>query len=142
MEVKLDSLDPKLLVQTRSQTRELHAIISTITDPDNTQYHNKLLKLATFVLPTEKDKAYQQKINMTNYYGKDPTVYGLAFSVAHSVDGTEDYLGVQYVPELIVEGAWEAFQEEKMQKSMEAKARREAKELKEQIEAKVAGKVA
>jgi hypothetical protein len=137
MEVKLSSLDPKLLVQSRSQTRELHATIQRIFE--NEEYHNQLLGLATFPLPSEDGKAYQQKINMQNYYGKNPSVAGLVFSVAHSVDGTEDYLGVQYVPELVVEGEWENWQEEKAQKNLEAKARKEAKELKERIEAKVAG---
>jgi hypothetical protein len=133
MQVVLDNLDPKLLAQTRAQTRELHEAIQQIQDDES--YHNRLLKIAVFPLPSEQGKAHQQKQNMTNFYGRTPHIAGLVFSVARSVDNSEEYLGVQFVPELIQEGAWEEFQEEKAQKAQEAKERKEQRDLEAKIAA-------
>jgi len=133
MKVTLEDLDPKLLIQTRSQTRELHAKVNRIINDE--ELHYRLLKLAEFELPAEADKAYQQKVNMVNYYGKDSSTCGLTFSVAHSVDGTEDYLGVVYDPQEIVEGAWEVFQLDKQERAQQSKARQEAKKIEAKVRA-------
>lgn len=122
MEVTLEALDPKLLANTRLRLSELHSVIEQIIE--DPQLHDRLLKVATFPMPNEKGRAHQQKQNMTSYYGKDLRISGLAFSVARSVDNTEEYLAVQYLPKMVEEGAWEEYQEEKAEKAAEAKLRK------------------
>ena len=132
MEVVMEDLDSHLLAQTRAQTTELHKTIEKIkNDPAQ---HNRLKKIAVFQLPEESGKAHQQKQNMTNFYGRSPEVDGLVFSVARAVNGREEYLGVQYVPELIKEGAWEEFQDEKAEKAQQAKERKEQRDQERRLQ--------
>lgn len=145
MQTILEDLDPKLLQRTRTEMTPIHEKLSEITeDPER---HNRLLKVAIFTLPAEKGKAGNAKSNMTNFYGNDPRIAGFVFSVARSVDGNEEYLAVQFVPELIEEGAWDAFQEEKAIKAQLAKERADARAAEktngaETVADKVAQKVA
>lgn len=133
MKVTLETLDPRLQTKTRAQTTELHQTIGRIKE--NEAYHGKLLKIATFVLPDEQGKAHGQKQNMVNFYGNTAEIDGLTFSVARSVDNSEEYLGVVYSPEDIVDGAWDAWQEEKAAKAVAAKERKEQRDVEAQLKA-------
>lgn len=132
MEIVLEELDSHLLAQTRAQTKQLHEAIDKIKSDET--LHNRLLKIAVFQLPEESGKAHQQKQNLTNTYGRTPEIDGLVFSVARAIDGTEEYLGVQYVPELIREGAWDDFQEDKAEKAAAAKERKEQRAQERKLE--------
>lgn len=138
MKVVDEALDPKLLARTRNEMTPLHEALQRIVDDE--AKHNQLRKIATFSLPAEKGKAQAAKQNMTNFYGSSPVVAGFVFSVARAVSGDEEYLGVQFVPELIEDGAWERYQEEKAEKAEEARVKKAEKAAAKAIEAKVAKK--
>lgn len=127
MDIVIDELDPRLLGSTRStQVSELRATCEKIRNDE--KYHNRLLKIAVFKLPAEEGGAQKQKINMVNWYGPSPDIDGWVFSVAKAMDNSEEYLGVQYLPDLVVPGKFEEWEDDKREKAEHAKIRQAARD--------------
>jgi hypothetical protein len=120
--VRVEPLDEKLLASNRNNAIQLRQAIEDIkADPG---LHNMLLQIAVFSLPEEDGKARQCRQTLCNYYGRTPDIDGLVFSLAHAVDNSEEYLAVQYLPDLVVAGRWDAWQDECQKKAAELRERR------------------
>jgi hypothetical protein len=120
-----EALDSRLLVsRTGTTTAELRSAVDRIRD--NKANHKRLLKLATFSLPDEEKQAHAVRQQLRDYYGPEPSIEGLVFSVATAVDNSEQYLGVYFDPDKIEEGALEIWLEEKAARARAAKNRRTA----------------
>ena len=134
MKVDVKPLNPVLLVQSRGgEVAELRAALDEIEQTE--EFFNKLLTIAVYSLPDEAGKAHAHKQSLSNAYGKSPEVAGWRFSVARAPDNSEEYLAAQYMPEEILEGAWDEFQTEKRQAAKEAKERAEARRIERELEA-------
>jgi len=136
MKIDVKPANPSLLVQTRGgETGEIRAALDEIERDE--ELHNKLLTVSVYEIPAEEGKAQAHKQSLQNGYGMVPAISGWQFSVARSVDSGEEYLAVQYMPQEIVDGAWEDFQKEKKAKAQAARERAEARRIERELEDQV-----
>lgn len=132
MKVEVKPLSPSLLVQSRGgAVTELRGALNDIEADED--LHNKLLTLAVYSLPDEKDQAHAHKQSLQNTYGRGPDVLGYQFSVARATDNSEEYLAVKYMPQEVVDGAWEEFQAEKKEAARLARERKQEREIEAQL---------
>jgi hypothetical protein len=112
-----EPLDTNLLGRVR---RSPGRYDNDLTEIANTgEYWGHFRKLDEFKVSDGVGKAASARQSLVNKYGAEPAVAGFTFKTVRSVDGSLDFLAVMFEEDKIVEGAWEAFHEERAMKAAE-----------------------
>lgn len=99
--------------------------------------NGKWKELDRFSTVTDKGKASSAKMALVNRWGRTPSVTGFEFRAARTTNGLHEVLAVKYDRELIEEGAWDRFNEERIVKARETREAKEKKAKEEEEAAKV-----